>query len=590
MNCREGPFADRVYGEHNDLLRDRLGAALARNFDLGVAESFEHAEIARRAQRHKNAQALGSTLPFRASRCMQGDLILGTCLASGGQVKCDHQVLVRHGLVAASTGGGKSVLLTLLLLQSFMLGCGILVTDLHKRELRHLVPLAQRAGTSLVVLRGRDLAINPLQVEDHTDPRTHLSALCSLLRRTLNLPDRAAGVLAWACGELYAKFGVFNGRARVFPHLFEVYEFIRAAPGLNPAAREAVLDRLGGFLSALTPEVGAYRRAWSTSSLLGKQIVLELGAEAEIVKAFHIDWLLRRSFDASIARGNSDSMSRGLKQLFILDDAQHFIAAEGGADGLRPIDEMLGLARGAGVGVLICLQSIAGLRPTLLSNLSTRFTGCLRSHADLTAAACDGGFTPEQVSWCRLHQSVGQFVINMGDGPWRLPMAVQVPFAKVPPVVTDDMVVESQGPLRTLPVQFDERYRNWRAIPFASAVSGEVRSDREARAAHPQAENPARPLPMEQTEEASVPLADAELRVLLAIVDHPGLPSSRYPALAKTSVRRCIQARTFLAEHGYVTEHLVATSTKGRTAVTLHATPLGESVARRARTKAGGPP
>jgi hypothetical protein len=80
-------------------------------------------------------------------------------------------------------------------------------------------------------------------------------------------------------------------------------------------------------------------------------------------------------------------------------------------------------------------------------------------------------------------------------------------------------------------------------------------------------------------------IEDAERRLLLAVLRHPLLPSSRYPKLAGMSTRRTVDARGKLVGKGFLRVREIDASSAGRTSLLLEITPTGRTVLE----QAGGP-
>ena len=69
-------------------------------------------------------------------------------------------------------------------------------------------------------------------------------------------------------------------------------------------------------------------------------------------------------------------------------------------------------------------------------------------------------------------------------------------------------------------------------------------------------------------------LSDAELRFLHAVVEHPGGPSSAFAKLSGLGTHQAIAARKKLIAEGYLREHRVNASAKGRSSIVLEPLPV----------------
>ncbi len=70
----------------------------------------------------------------------------------------------------------------------------------------------------------------------------------------------------------------------------------------------------------------------------------------------------------------------------------------------------------------------------------------------------------------------------------------------------------------------------------------------------------------------------ALLRLLRAIIDQPGLPSSKYPKLAGMSSRKAVAARHQLVEQKLIRETELQTKARGRSAIVLTPTDRGTTL------------
>lgn len=561
-----GLFDDYVFASRHDLLDDRLGRVAERLMALDETDGEVATVIRGRAHRERVRQALGKGAPFRVPRLASSGVFIGTD-HRGGRVFIPESAVQTHMLSVGGTGAGKSNLLKLQLLQLAGRGRGLLMTDLHKQDLRHLRPLLGRVGVDLVVARLGDLRLNPLQADDR-DLHTHAAMAVGWLVRSLDLPPRARTILAQHLHALYAKWGNAAGDRERWPCLFDLFESIRADKGANAASKDAILDRLGALLLALGPKTVGYRLAWRPTDLARHTIDLELGGASEAAKSVIALHLLFSNFYSRVQSGRVNS---DLDLIVVLDDAQKFLAGAGLEGGeLAPISELLGLVRGMGIGVIALTQSMDGLGPGLVANLSGRFMGRLGTHRDLQQLGTDMGMTAEQVAWCRLNLGAGRFAVSLADGAWRAPFIVDVPHMKVPAAVDDQEAQRSLAALAHLPCIPAPEYERWTPFPVTAVKEATT-------GAHAAPEPPS-----PKAESGTEGLDDAERRFLRAVVDNPGVPSSAMAKLAGLSAKRAIAVREDLIARGFLRAHQVATGGRGRLAIVLE--PL-----ERALRAVGGP-
>jgi len=539
-----------AYGLQHALFDGQPAAAALRYYQSFPREAGKDVQVVEwllsPVRRHRDRVALGKEPPFLVPQLPPRPLVLGEDTRRA-PVTVHPQTLTAGTLLLGNTGASKTTFATWLLYQLASLVSGLWCADMYKEDLRRLrFPLRDR-GVDLVVVPVRQGKWNPLQPDG--DLRSHQSWVGSLLARLLPVGDRARQILQHGLHTLYARFGLREDPTRPAPTLFDLFEWVRTQPGLNVPARDALLDRLAALLVSMTSRALAWRRAWRPRDLAQFPIVFEMRGVAESGKHLVLSSLLFSILYERAERGVSNDR---LNLVCVFEDAQRFLTASGGGD-LSPIDELGGLIRGLGVGLVCACQSVEGLSPQLVPNLATKFLGRCGKHADWFRMGQDMGLTPEQLQWAKLHLGPGLFVGSCADASWRHPFVLRTPHFRLEKVVSDAEVAESQRRLDSLPTEFASEFARWEPYPTV-AVQG--------------------PGPV------SDPIGDAELRLLGAIVADPGLPSSRYAKLARLQVRRAVAARQTLIDAGLVREHTVQSSARGRPALVLEPTAEGISRAR----------
>ena len=377
------------------------------------------------------------------------ELVIGTS-SRGHEVRLPLKTLTAGTLIAGRTGGGKSNLLRLIVPQVASSGARVWITDQWKREARHLRSLF--AGADLVVLRPAGMKYNPLH-PGACDPRHHLPNVTSVLTRRLGLGPRAHTILYQVCDALYREYGVLEGRTDAHPCLFDVWERVRALPGLNAQAREAILDRLGAVLIELEP----YRLGWAPQALARFNICFELSGASESVKHILFEPLIYSVFQSEIDRG---LVNAPLGLFLALDDAQAY-AQQGPGGEMTPLDVGAGLFRSTGLGLCLNVQTMRGLSRKLVPNLSgLRIMGPMGTGDDYTGLGSDMGLSREQIQWARKNTKPGVFVAKADR--WPEPFVLHVPHIRVPRKVTDQEAAESVRVLDELPTIRATEYEGWR--------------------------------------------------------------------------------------------------------------------------------
>jgi hypothetical protein len=532
----------RAHGAAND----RLG----RRLQLGLA-LLPHDELLRslaetRIRQLKQMSKAGLLPPFAQAQLFSGELVLGQDL-HGSPIRVMLDWLCSGLFTIANTGSGKTNLGYWLISQLAWLACSSWLIEPYKIQYRLLLPMYQQAGKPLVILPWQNWRWNLLQCED-CDPRSHAILVSDLLVRTLDIPGRAATILRQGIHTLYVKFSVYEGNATRFPTLFHLFEWVRKQKDLNAAGRDAILDRLGAFLMVITPACAAWTRGWTPQALSRHSIVFEMRGASESIRTLLPQSLLFSVFHSRIAKG---LMNGPLELLLVIDDAQRIFSDQTTSDGvITPLDEALGIVRGAGIGIWPLVQTTIGFSRRARANLAMRTFGRLGTHDDLAVMSADYGLDEEQVNYVRHNLTPGTFVGQIGLGSYTRPFIFWVPLAKLPDAVSEADIQLSQAPLHELPTEFADDFAKWSPQMSAEIVPAE--------------QNPA------------TILNEIELRLLRAIVATPGKTISFYCRIARLNGKRLAEIRERLVSQGYLREHRVATKSRGRTAIVIE--PLAPAI------------
>ena len=538
-------FDDFVWGVAHDAFIDPTGRVIAQLYQTGMADPEIIGLMRGRVDFLKRKAILGDAEPFRKPRLQSGDLMLGVD-RDGDRVFIDTHSLNTGLLCVGNSGSTKTNWLKFVLLQLLGRVPGLWLTDLYKRELRHMRPLAARKGVDLIVLTADRVRFNPLQA-DGCDPRGYLPVAIDLIARSIDAPPRARTILTKACYDLYERFGVFEGSAGAWPTLFDVFEWVQGTQGLNAQARESLLDRLGAVLVALGPGCLAYRSAWKPSDLTRHAIVFEMRGTSEAAKSLLTGYFLQSTMHSRVERG---CVNPALDLLAIWEDCQRFFAARDTTGSMSPVEELSGLIRGTGTGLGGLAQSMRGLSGAFVSNTSTKIMGRLGSHADYAALGADMGMTHEQIRWAQLNLGPGVFVCQVAEGRWRRPLSLRVPRLDVPAVVTEEEARRSAAPLLALRTERAHEFDDWRPSPTVRVTESRDPAQRG-----------------DHTDTHGRSLDEAELAFLRAVIETPGLRTSDLVKRLKMGQRRIIAIRRRLVERGYLREHEVATGGRGRPSV-----------------------
>jgi hypothetical protein len=567
-------FDDVVWGANHDAFDSDLGRSLVRAWSTGAADDQIEQMIHQLVRPLRVREAFGNLVPFRRPRLRNGDILLGRDHA-GHDVRIPLQSLVAGLLIAANTGGGKSVLLSWLLLQIAASGCRFWVSDMYKSQIRQLLPLFKRGGTDLLVVKARDWKYNLLQAHG-TDPSKHLPVVVDLLMRRLSLPPRARTILQQTCHSLYGRFGIWAGRTDAYPCLFDLYERVKSTPRLNAPAREAILDRLGALLTSLTPGCGAYRKGWSPVELSSYSIDFEMRGSSELVKQLLLEPVLYSLLHDQLERG---AVNADIDLFVAFEDSQRFFESSGRANAeFTPIDELASVTRGTGRGLGVIVQTMIGLSPRIIPNLATKVMGRLGSHEDYQRLGADLGLTRQQREWARLHLRPGRFIVQVADGAWRHPFVLDVPLVKAPMVVSDAAVEESLRPLHSLSVVPAPEFANWEPshlIQLSGSPSVDPGDGRLGDLTGAKHESPGIP----HHSPDRLPLSKEELDLLHAVIDRPFRSTRERDQDLQLSAWKGNRIRSDLASKGLITTVPVNPGGRGARFHLLQLTERGRKVA-----------
>jgi hypothetical protein len=525
----------RAHGAANDHLGQRLQRGLGVLPHDSLMRQLAESRIRYLEQQSKS----GRIAPFVQAQLLEGELVFGQDF-HGSPIRIMLDWLCSGLLTVANSGSGKSNLAYWLVSQLAWLGCSTWLIEPYKMQFRLLLPLYQRAGKPLIILPWQHWRWNLLQCEDG-DPRQHATMAADLLVRTLDIPGRAASILRQGVYALYTEFSVWEGNATRFPTLFHLYEWVRSQKDINAASRDAILDRLGSFLMILTPACGAWTRGWTPQALARHSIVFELRGAAESVRTLLPQSLLFSVFHSRIASG---LMNGPLELFLVIDDAQRIFSDRITAEGeITPFDEALAIIRGAGIGVWPIVQTTIGFSRRARANLAIRTFGRCGIHEDYAVLAADGGLNLEQQEYILHNLKPGIFVGQVGLGDYTRPFIFRVPLGRFPGGVNETEVQTSLAPLRQLPTEFADKFKNW-----SPRTTMEVTAT---------------------VKEATPVLGETELRVLRAVVAYPGKSISHYCRVTRLNGKRLAEIRQQLIARGYICEHSVALKARGRASIVI---------------------
>lgn len=440
-----------AWGEKHGLLENRFNRAAFRAVRLGVADPWMEAMLLEGVQELRVKEISGELEPFREPQLDDGELVLGTS-SLGRPIRVPLQTASSGFLLVMPTGEGKSSFLRFCLPKlATENDVPVWIFEQAKPEGRHLAPFFPPGDKGLVVHRPQDSKYEPMHPGD-SDLRRHLSNFSNVLARGLGLGDRSHAVIYQICDYLYGKFGNWEGNREAFPSLFDVYSLVRYTPGILPAVKESILDRMTPMLL----EMNAWRLGHSPSDLARHSICFEMGGAPESLKHVISESLIFSVFQAEIEKG---AVNSPLKLFVAFDDAQAFAQQDLGGQ-MTSLDVAAGTVRGAGIGICICAQTMEGLSRKLIPNLTgLRIMGRPGSNFDAQQLGSDMGLDREQVEWAKRHLEPGTYVAKTNQ--WPEPFVLHVPFVPTQRPVSDEEAEQSLGILDHLKTVPAEEYANW---------------------------------------------------------------------------------------------------------------------------------
>lgn len=432
----------------HDLLDSDLGRAVAQSVSLGLEDVFAEGWLRQRVTRHRIRQALSG--PFDLPSRQSGHVVLGID-DRGRPVRIPLQWLNAHSCSIGGSGSGKTTKSRFLALAVAPHVRGLWLFDLRKSEFRTLIPLVRRWGVALIRVPARCLRINPLQVPRWVEPRAWAAAVADMLDHALLLQSRSSKLLHTLILDLYERFRIEGVPTSItattsYPTLFDLREAAAASSEAHPQAKAAILDALDPVLLSLGPDVLGYRFGWTTHDLATRHLVFEFAGVSRADQDLLLNTLLLSEFMSRVARG----ISNAPMDLFIcIDEAARLVSA---ANPSAVVSDMLGLVRGAGIGVDLSVQSAHDVHPAVFSNTALKCIGRCGSAADYDAMGTAMGLTPPQRQWAMQHLVPGVFVVQCGEGKNRRPFVLRVPL--VPPDHREGEHEEQViGDLRLLPTR-----------------------------------------------------------------------------------------------------------------------------------------
>lgn len=535
MNNDFSPLTQNVlYCLRNGLLEDELGKSILEIYQAGVCDDEIVRMFENRVAKHKYQQAFYGMIPFNIPKLAKGDYVLGLD-KNGKELRSFIQFLNANILTVSSAGAGKTTLSYFWNLQIATHIRAMWLFDLRKREFAILKPYLARLGIDLIILPGRSLKINPLQLPIGVEVSDWIPRVADMLIEVLGLAPRASKLLQAKLFPLYRKFEGEN----LFPTLYDLFEEIKKDKNSNHAARTSILDSLEPVLLSLGPQVLAYRYGWTTEDLATLFLCFELAGISETDKNLILNCSILSVFTSRIAR----NISNPKMNLWIcVDEAQRICAS---SNNTSAIGNQIGLVRGTGIGLGLSLQSMDRVLPQIVSNTASKILGRCGSMADYASAGHSMGLNAEQIQWAQMNLEPGLFICQLGEGLWRYPFVFRVPPMNLKRTAGGQE--HDIGTLANIPTVYAPEFNSWGHVPEVSSA----------------------------TAKPSLFGGEQEFQLCKAVADHPMQASSTYPKLAGISSKTAKKIRQQLISKGLIKEHTLDTGGRGRSSILLEVLPAG---------------
>ncbi len=413
-----------LYAHKNGLFNGDVGRAVEQILTAGIPDAFSTQWLREQVARHQVARAFAG--PFDVPELEGGSFTLGLD-ARGRRVRADPQYLNAHLCCLGGSGSGKTNRIRFWALGMASHVDGLWLFDLRKSEFGALAGAMARLDRELIGVPARAMRLNPLQVPLHVEPRAWAATVADMLVHVLWLQSRSAKLLHTAVLELYEGVGIDHAPWQrdpsvAYPTLFDLREIVATWRDAHPQARSAITDALDPILRSLGAEVLGCRFGWMTMDLARFCLAFEFSGVARAEQDLLLNTLLLSEFSSRIARG----VSNAPMDLYVcIDEAARLVSA---ANPSVVVSDLLGLVRGAGVGIDLSFQSAHDVHPAVYSNTATKLIGRVGSATDLDALGAAMALTHEQRRAALHDVRPGRFIAQLGEGNWRRPFLLDVPF------------------------------------------------------------------------------------------------------------------------------------------------------------------
>lgn len=332
-------------------------------------------------------------LPPPSKEAAAGEFLLGTVLYGHRPLfplYLRRENFIKHMLISSITGGGKTNLAQLLLLQLLEKGIPFLVCD-WKRSYSALRSLPQPEVQAMVVYAvGRKTATpfnwNPLRAPPGVHAKTWISVIAEALEKSHISGPGVADVLIEILDRKFAELGAYEGVPEKYPNFFDAKEALERMQ--LKGRRQLWQDSCSRILNTFCfgPAAGAFnaRNPLKLESLLNQPVVLELDQELpKPLRVFFSDIVLRWIHLYRLGQGESQD----LRHVTFLEEAHNlFPKSLIEKQASNSLENVYREIRGFGEGLVTITQHPSLIPVYILGNCNTQVYLGLQHEDDIDTA------------------------------------------------------------------------------------------------------------------------------------------------------------------------------------------------------------
>ncbi|MGD0784328.1 MAG: DUF87 domain-containing protein [Sedimentisphaerales bacterium] len=357
---------------------------------------------------------------------------------------------IQHVGIFGRSGSGKTNLVYLMVLDLIKAGKPFLVFD-WKRNYRDLLSLPQ-CKDLIVLTVGRNVApfkFNPLFPPPGTQATVWLKKLIEVICHAYFLGEGVTVLLMRAIDSLYKRYGLYDGQPVRTPTMAEVRDFLleRKSKGREAGWMESAMRAVEVLCFGEMGHVLNSQEPVDITSLLNKQVILELDALTNADKTFLIESLLLWIHHYRMGQETRENF----KHAIIIEEAHHILLRKKQeTTGEETVtDVILREIRELGEAVICIDQHPSLISKPALGNTYTTFAFNLKHRGDLAMMQDCLLLDSEQTDYLgRLE--VGWAVVKL-QGRWFWPFLIKLPLIEVNKGNVNDLMIGQRARLYTQP-------------------------------------------------------------------------------------------------------------------------------------------